>query len=197
MDPIQNPKQNKDKKPLEKAIQGNASIKKPSKSKRFLDSLINEDMGDVKEYLIFDVGIPAIKDMIVDMGQRALELLFYGRARGKNRNSNNSSYISYSSYNQQPRRNDNRPAQNRGKRIADLDSIEFESRGDAEHAVDVINELIDQYGEADVYDLYSIIGVTGNGFVDRNFGWRTKFQYDITYYRGMWVLHLPRVIELN
>lgn len=197
MDPIQNPNQkNREKKPtLEKAIQGNASVKKPSTGRRFKDELIYDDGTDLKEFFLFDLLAPTIKDVIVDFGKRLLELIFYGRASGKAKSSGGASYVSYSSFNQS-RRSD-RPIASRTKRIAELDSLEFESRADAENIVDLMNELIDQYGEADVKDLYSLAGITSNGFVDCQFGWRTKFPYDISYYRGTWILHVPRVIELN
>ena len=185
---------NKEKKPLQKAIQGNGAIRKQSTAKRFKDELIYNDGTSLKDYFLFDLLAPTLKDVIVDFGKRFIEMIFYGRTSSKGR-SNGGSYISYSSYNQPPKRND-RPVQ-RGRRISELDSVEFENRADAEHVVDILNELIDQYGEADVGDLYELMGITGNGYVDRNFGWRTHFNYDISYYRGMWVLHLPRVIELN
>ena len=194
MEPNQTQNQkSKEKKPLDKAIKGNAAVKKPSKSRRFFELFINEDVDNVKEYLLLDLLVPAIKDTIVDTVQRTIEMLFYGRARGKK--SGSSSYVSYASYSQRPR--NDRPVQSRGKRISDLDSVEFESRADAENTVDILNELIGQYGEADVGDLYELIGVSGNGHVDRSFGWRTPIPYDIQYWRGTWILRLPRVIELN
>lgn len=189
-----NQQKNKEKKPLKKTITGNASIKKQSTGKRFFDELMGNDKRDLKEFFLFDLLAPTLKDIVVDFGKKFLDLIFYGRTGVRKSGNGSPSYISYSSYNQQQRRSD-RPS--RGRRINELDSIEFENRADAENVVVIINELIDQYGEADVGDLYELIGVTGNGYVDRNFGWRTPFNYDISYYHGSWILHLPRVVELN
>ena len=190
VNPLNNQKP-KEKKQLEKAVQGNVNVKKPSLMSRFFGEFINKDIGNIWEYLLFEVVGPTLKDMFVDGSERLIELLAYGKVRGKSKSNGGSTYVQYSSM------STSKPEPQRGRRINDLDTIEFENRGDAEHVVDIMNELIDMYGEADVGDLYDLMGVTGNGFVDRTFGWRTKIPYNISYFRGMWVLKLPRCIQLS
>ena len=54
-------------KKVEKVVSGTATKKKKSLGRRLFDIFIDEDVGDVKTYLVYDVLVPAIKENIADM----------------------------------------------------------------------------------------------------------------------------------
>ena len=64
-------KREKESKNLAKVVTGDVKVKKKSKGRRILDLFIEEDGVNVREYLIFELLIPAIKDTLVDIIQRS------------------------------------------------------------------------------------------------------------------------------
>ena len=189
MEPLQNKyaKPNEEKS-LEKIVSGEVKVKKRSKGKKILDLFINEDGADIKEYLIFEVLVPAVKDTILDL----MNMIFYGRARGRKNNGN--TYVSYNSYSSGSGR---RPSGRPIRSGYSFDDIVVDSRGEAEKVLDVLNEMIDRYGEATVADFYDLVGVTGNGYTDRSYGWKDLRQASVQRTREGYLFIMPRCQELN
>lgn len=176
----------KDEKALEKVVTGDVKVKKRSKGRKFIDLFINEDGADIKEYLLLEVFVPAVKDTILDL----MNMIFYGRTRGSKKGS---TYVSYNSYSDRNRR----PTGRVSRSSYTFDDITVESRGEAEKVLDVLNEMIDRYGEATVADFYDLVGVTGNGYTDRSYGWRDLRQASIQRTRDGYLFLLPRCVELD
>ena len=66
----------KHKKEISPVVSGKVKKKGKSFGKRVVDSFINEEVDDVKGYLISDVLIPTVKKTILDV----IRMFFYGRA---------------------------------------------------------------------------------------------------------------------
>lgn len=177
----------KDEKALEKVVTGDVKVKKRSKGRKFIDLFINEDGADIKDYLLLEVFVPAVKDTILDL----MNMIFYGRTRGSSKRG--STYVSYNSYSDGRRRPTGRPVRNGYS----FDDIVVESRGEAEKVLDVLNEMIDRYGEATVADFYDLVGVTGNGYTDRSYGWKDLRNAYIQRTREGYLFQLPRAMELD
>ena len=180
-----------EEKKVEKAITGTAKVRKRSKGRKFLDLFINEDAGNVGEYLLLDIIVPAVKDTMVDLIGRSAEMMFYGRT--KDRSKQNSTYVSYNSYSNKNRRS----SVARSRSVYSFDDIIVEDRFEAERVLDLLNEMIDKYGEATVADFYELVGVSGNGYTDRSFGWKDLRQAYVTRVREGYLFNLPRCIELD
>ena len=172
---------------LEKVISGDVKRKKRSKGRKFIDLFINEDSSDIGDYLLLEVFVPAVKDTILDL----MNMIFYGRARGSSKRS--STYVSYNSYSDNRRR----PTGRAVRSIYSFDDIVVESRGEAEKVLDVLNEMIDRYGEATVADFYELVGVSTNGYTDRSYGWKDLRNAYIQRTREGYLFQLPRCIELD
>lgn len=177
----------KEEKSLEKVVTGEVKVKKRSKGRKFIDLFINEDGTDIKEYLLLEVFVPAVKDTILDL----MNMIFYGRTRGSSKKG--STYVSYNSYSDRNRRPTGRAVRNGYS----FDDIEVESRGEAEKVLDVLNEMIDRYGEATVADFYDLVGVTGNGYTDRSYGWRDLRMASVRRTRTGYLFEMPRCVELD
>ena len=175
----------KDEKAIEKVVTGEVKRKKRSKSRRVLDLFINEDGADIKEYLISEVVIPGIKNTILDI----MNLLFWGRTQPKK----GGGYTPYNSISSGSRGSSRKPV--RAGYI--FDDVIVETREEAKDALSMLNEIIDRYGEASVGDFYEIVGITSNGFTDRQYGWRDIRDAYIRGTREGYLIHLPRCEELN
>lgn len=178
---------------LEKVVTGDVKIKKRSGGRKILDLFIEEDGGTIKEYLVFDILVPKIKDVLVDVAQSAVEMLFYGRSkRSDGRKGGNKTYVSYDNYSRS-----NRSFSPSRRSIYAFDDIVVESRGEAERVLDILNDMIDQYGEATVADFYELVGVTGNGYTDRSYGWKSLKGAYASKVREGYLFNMPKCVELD
>ena len=185
-------KKDREDKHLEKVITGNTKVKKRSSGKKILDLFIEEDRESVRDYLIFDLLVPAIKDTLVDVIQRTSEMLFYGRVRGSNaRKGGGGSYVSYNNYSSAKK-----PISAR-RSVYSFDDIIVESRGEAEKVLDILLSQIEEYGEVTVADFFELVGVSGNGYTDRSYGWKDLRGAYVSKVREGWLFNMPRCVELD
>ena len=145
----------------EKIITGEAKTRK-----RLSDVFIAEDVRTVKNHIFMDVVVPAIKTVIVDIVTNGIQMMLWGdtinhgRAPGTKYNYGNC----YNSLNQ-PQRTQKTNYTGYGYE----DPI-VTSRGDAERILQEMSEIIQEYGQASVADLYDLCGITGRQ-TDMNYGW--------------------------
>lgn len=119
-------------------------------------------------------------------------MLFYGRVRGSNaRKGSGGTYVSYNSYSSAKK-----PILSR-RSVYNFDDIVVESRGEAERVLDVLLAQIEDYGEATIADFYELVGVTGNGYTDRSYGWKDLRSAYISKVRDGWLFNMPRCVELD
>jgi hypothetical protein len=191
------------KKEVVSVTKGRVRTKKPALGKRFMNSFFGEDAGGVWHYIGWEVLMPAAKDTITDVVSQGIERLLYGEARGRgrgrggNRYSNGpvTNYTRYSSsgpIRSEPRMEISR----RGRATHDFDELVFESRADAEGVIDGLYDILSQYEEATVSDLYELSGVSGN-FTDQKWGWTDLKGAGVSKRRDGYYLDLPRPTPLD
>ena len=168
----------KEKRQVQQIVSG--KIKEKSLAEKAGDVFLSEDTRTVKNYILWDVLIPAIKNGVADVIIGGLEMALFGSARGR-RSVSNGTHINYSGYSRDGRRNstNNRVVSvDRASRY-DFNNIILESRGDAEEVIACMEDLVKEYGEASVADLNSLVGITGK-FVDNKWGWRDSRDFHVT-----------------
>lgn len=188
---------------VEKVVQGSVKRKKKSALKRAEDSMLSEDMSTVKEYLLWDVLVPAVKDMLVDLGKKALDAIFYGDRRTTTNieRKHGTSYVRYDkpSYdNDRDRRYsycDRRPSYNR-RAAHDFDDIVLDSKVDAENVLDALVESTMQYGLASVSDFYELVGIDPK-YTDWRWGWYELHSARVERVRDGYIVVLPRPVMLD
>jgi hypothetical protein len=201
-------------KKIEKVVTGSVIQKKKSLGKKFMETFIGEDIKNVKSYVIFDVVIPAAKDTISDIVQGitdtiqgSIEVSLFGETRRRSSRSSRDrggSYVSYNSYSSRDRDRDrdrrddrrDRDVSSRNRARHNFDDIILETRGDAEEVRSNLVDLIEDYGQASVSDLYDLVGVTGN-FTDDKWGWDNLASSSVSRVRDGYVLNLPKPIPLD
>lgn len=184
--------------PKHKAVvTGKAERKKETTAQKFKRSFFGENVTNVKDYVIFDVLVPALRDTIFSVGNNAMSMVLYGepdRVKRSKKGDENVSYASYYVGNNRRRNEDRRPRSG----MEEYDQIILESRGDAENVIAQLQDLAWDYGQASVAELYDLVGMTAS-FTDERWGW---FKGDL---RGAsprrtgrgWILELPKPTRLD
>lgn len=152
----------------------NGHVKEKGLADKAAEAFLSEDTKTVKNYILWDVIVPAVKNTVADVIIGGIEMILFGSSRGSRRSSRRGgeTRVSYQNYYD----TDNRGVSNNrmGYRDRDsrysYDSILLDTRGEAEDVVSSMEELINKYGEATVADLCSLVGVTGK-WTDSKWGW--------------------------
>lgn len=113
------------------------------------------------------------------------------RATGSPSKTNNPSF-SYNEVSSRP----NRSISNVGRRNHDFDEIVFESRVEAQEALDSMRGRLAQYDVVSVSDLYSIVGIDDT-IQDHKWGWTNLDGSYVRRYRGSFILDLPETKPLG
>lgn len=162
-------------KPLDK--KGSIVSSKKTLGRKIAESFVEEDVEDIKEYIIFDKIIPGLKNLILD----ALEMRFFGMASGRRTSYNNRSILGGSKfdYRGQYRGDSNRSSSRSRDRDTRDDSksskvdykrIILDNREDAEELVEVLRERIKITGSASIADLFNLLGIASE-YTDNDWGW--------------------------
>lgn len=181
-----------ERKKVEKVISGTAKVKKKSGASKFKDVFLAEDAANVKTYIVSDVLIPAAKKLITDIVKDGIDMILYGGTRGHRDRSSGyrADTVSYNRYSD--RRYDNEP---RTRTPYSYDEIILPSRSAAEEVLDRMDELIKEYGQVAVADLYDLVGITGS-YTDNKYGWTNLRNAEAIRDRDGYLLRLPKALPL-
>lgn len=168
---------------VEKVVTGEVVRRKQSLGKRIKGVFLGGDTQSVKDYVVLEVLVPALKDTIADAVTGGIERIVFGdnirpgRRGGGSRYgapSNNFNYAGMSNRNAVaggPFREDPRQQLSRRARTThNFDEVIFPSRRDAEAVLSEMFELLDQFEVVTVSDFLELSGHSGN-FTDHKFGW--------------------------
>ena len=169
---------------IEPVVSGKVKKKGKSFGEKVVDNFINEEVDDVKGYLISDVLVPTVKKTIIDV----IKMFFYGRTSGPggpgvdivsyNRMSGGRTYLMGSST--MPKRTSRKT----------FDDIWFENRGDVETVVDNLNEIMATYHVVSVADLFELSN-QNTVFTDNRFGWTDLGAMRVIQSGGGYILKMP------
>lgn len=169
----------------------NAKLKKKSEIQKIAETFVAEDLNKVKNAVLMDVIVPAVKKVISDIVTNGIDMLLYGEA--KHNKTTTTSKIGYNSmYNSQNQTNAARVA--RSSYI--YNDIILSSRGEAEEVLNQMNEIIGTYGVVSVADLCEIVGVTGE-FTDNKYGWSDIRDAYVERSKDGYMLKLPRALPIS
>lgn len=178
-------------KKVQGVIVGPANRKKRSDVKKFINAFVQEDITDIKAYILMDVLVPAVKKVLSD----TVDTILYGESNRSHRNSNSSRINYRGCYERENDRRD-RPV-NRNRNSFDYDDIIFNSRGDAEAVLDAMNDIIGQYGIVSVADLYDLANLDHPPYTMNNYGWSNIAGARADRVRDGYILRLPKAIPID
>lgn len=167
----------KEVKKIQKVVKQGVKTKKKSELSKIANNIIADEAKSIKEYAVYEVIIPVVKDTITQLIKGSVDMLFYGEVRSSrsSRSGSNASRVSYRDYYDdkrgRDRDRDRRDSRDSRSSRYSYDDIIFDNRQDAEEVLNRMDEIVEQYGVVTVADLFDLVGVTGNGYTDQNYGW--------------------------
>lgn len=192
----------KEKEKIKPVVRKDAVVKqKKTLGQTFKEHFLEDDVKDVKEYIIFDAIIPGIKNLCLD----ALEMFFFGgtggrRRSGHRRDDDKVSYNSYykSSYKRRSSRysRDDDEDDDRDDRNVDYRDIVVKYSDDAKAVVDELRGRIDKYDQVTVAELLDSVGITGK-YTDNNWGWTRKEDIGIRRVSNGYLIDVPEAKLLD
>lgn len=189
----QQPKPEKQKKLIKGAV-----IKKENNVHKLARSFFQEDVENIKEYVIFDVVVPEVKNTLLDV----FEMMMFGQTRGRRstRGGRTSGGVINNTHTDYTRggRSAKKVSNINRRTVNKFDDLIIENRGDAEIVLDALIDQIESYGFVSVADFYDMIDVNSN-HTDQKYGWSSlgKAQIIELPRREGFVLDLPptRVLD--
>lgn len=187
--------------PLPNAIvTGPVVERKKTLGRKFREQFVGDDAQTVGQYLLFDVVMPAAKNLIFDMVTEGVKRTLFGGTRPMTGGSSpimsgRTNYSSYSGGRQStvvapgsPASREMTPQQ---RAMHDFSGVVLNSRGEAEEIIDVLSQLIEDYGSATVNDFYACINQSSE-FTAVKYGWKSLAQAHVRGVREGYLLELPR-----
>lgn len=172
-----------------------------SMSRRIGEAFISTDRGSIKEHVIFDVVIPAIKSAVVDVISDGVNMLLYGEKKGKKAKDGRTAYGSFwaSSVTEERRRESSSTTQksSMGRYL----EAAWESKEEANDVLDCLIEIKESYPAVTVADFFSLINDPDNFPIESihsKWGWKTLAGVEVVKVSGgLWGLSLPRPVHLD
>lgn len=194
-------------KKIERVTQSSVSRRRKPLGRRFAETFVQGNPEGVGGYVVFDVLLPALKDMVVDATMTGLERSLYGERvsssrRGSGRQGYGSRYRGGSGRDSSPpwkqEEKRERRMSRRGRAMHDFEEIILDSRAEADEVMDRMFHILETYEQVTVGDLYDLTGEDHTASDDR-FGWDDLRGAGITRLGrgGGYLLDLPRPIEFD
>lgn len=178
----------------EKIVHGKVKTKK-NEVRKWTDVFISEDVANVKSYIVMDVIVPSIKKAIYDLIVGTLDMSLYGgRGGGKRPTADKVSYRT--DYNSVSRRDERSYGGTRTTSGYSYDDIVLETRGEAESVISRMDEIMEEYDQVRVADLYDLVGITGD-YTDNKYGWTNIHNARVVRTRDGYKIEMPRATPLK
>lgn len=172
--------QEADKKPEKKIepIEGvSAKARKKPLGSKIAETFTGDDAGSVGEYVIFEVMLPAFKNLLFDVVSEGSRRMLFGTSGGSGRSIAPSARGGQVAYNRVSARgsgviaNDpSRTLSRTARATHDFRELVFDTRGEAEVVLERLREALEEYDSVTVADMYELVNTTA-GFTDHNWGW--------------------------
>lgn len=186
------------RKKLDPVVEGDVIRRKKPLGKRFAEVFVTGDGRSVWNYVVFDVLVPAAKDMASDAVSQGIERMLFGESRsgrgrgGHSRPSGSNGYVSYNRFAPgTSRREEARPISRQARTNHEFDEIILDSRVQADEVLERLFDLIGEYKVATVSDLYDLVGITPS-YTDANWGWDDLRGARVIKAGGGFLLDLPK-----
>lgn len=182
-------------KEITKVTKGKVKTQEKSALRKFGEAFIEDDAQDIKAYVISDVIVPAIKNLIFDSIIGSIEMALFGTASRSNRRyGGRNETTSYNSYYKSSNHSSRRADDSRSRDRCDYQSVVFEERADADEVLDTLQNLIEDYDQATIGDFYDAAGITPDGNFAKNeeYGWTDLSHATIKRVRDGYIISLPR-----
>lgn len=182
----------KNKKELKKIVSGSVVRKKKSFGSKMKEAIFG-DVDDVKEYLLYDILIPSVKNTLYDLVVNGIKMKLFGDSQPSRdiKREGGRSYVKFSSYNSRNSRYDSPRRSINNRSSFNFDDIILERRDEAENVLSELYYYTKKYGLASVADLYTLVGIESS-FTDNKYGWDDVSDVCVVRVPNGYKLDLPR-----
>lgn len=191
-------------KKIESVVSGEVHRRKTPLGQRLAETFVGGDVKSVAGYVVFEVLVPAAKDMVADAFSQGIERMIYGEVRSTSRRTGlrpggPNGYTAYNritqgaskarsgldefSKREQPSR--------RERTNHEFDGIVIATRAEADTVLRRLYDILEQYETATVSDLYELVGITP-AYTDGKWGWTSLPGAGISRIREGYLLDLPK-----
>lgn len=185
---------------FEKVIVGEVITRKKPLGTRIKEAFTGDDSRSVGHFILFDVVLPATKQLISDVASQGVERLLFGdnaRSSTVRRGGYSNTYNRVSTNNVRIReREEPRAISQRARATHEFSEVVLADRPEAQRVLDDLTAAIDQYDTVTVSDLYDLLGITGT-FQDDKWGWYELRDARIVRVREGYLLDLPKPQPMN
>lgn len=167
----------KPKKDLDKVISGEVVTKPKSISSRFRTIFLGGDFTTARQYVISEVALPALRNLVVEVISKGADRLIYGDSVRRRGPTGYAPRVQYNNplYRQGgPLARTGPPNQNPVDRWRQgakaFDDIIVSTKEDAEVLVERLIDIVDMYEVVSVADLNELVGLPSS-HIDNKWGW--------------------------
>lgn len=162
---------------------------KESSWKKFVDNFIQEDLKDVRDYVLLDIVLPGIQNAIID----TLRMVFFHEiVRNGDRNRRHDYRSDYKGYS----RSNGREYGNQRNDPVDYRRIVLKYREDAERVVKELRDRIYEFGDAKVSELLELCNVASE-YTDNDYGWTDERDISIQRVSSGWLIKVSEARYLR
>lgn len=186
---------------VEKVIVNEAIQRKKPLGRKISEMFSGENMHDVGNFVLMDIIIPGVKGILFDSFTQGLERRLFGgesggyyHRRSTGSGLSGSSKTGFTNYNGISK--DERPLSRRARATHDFREIVLKTQPEAKDVLERLGDMLDQFGQASVSDLFDLVGVTGS-YTDDKWGWTDLRGAGIRRVREGYLLDLPPTHPLD
>lgn len=178
---------------------GTAKERKKSVGRKFREQFAGDDAQTVGQYILFDVVVPATKNLIFDIVKEGFQRLLFGGTRPPGQGVVGTvlgSRTSYSSFSK-PQTVTTPSAASAGmtpeqRAMHDFSGVIFPTREQATLVIDTLSDYIQNYGAVSVNDFYAAIGESPM-FTSVKYGWTSLSQAQVRHIGAQgYLLEMPK-----
>jgi len=186
------------KKVVEKITTGEAIKRPKSIGERAKSLFIGSEIKTAGTYMVVDVLVPALRNLVVDATTKGIERLIYGESPSPRRSQYGGGQSRFS-YHTPVQRGYTKPYDDRppsrsapSRRRQNVDDVIIKSRQEAELVIERLTDIVERYDHATLADLYDLVGFP-SAYTDNDWGWFALGSVTIRQVREGYLIDLPPV----
>lgn len=201
-EPAPNGKVSTDPEVVEKIIQGKVVERKKPLGKRFIEAFTGDSARAVGEYLLHDILLSSLRDLVSDLITQGTERALYGEKRSETRRNlgrggSTRPYFNYNGISRPGYRPDPREeSRNRARDENDFGMVIFDRRSDADDVLERMFDRIEEYNEVTLSYFKGLVGKTAQ-YTDQRWGWTDIEKAKVVRYGSDgYIIELPKLEHL-
>ena len=192
----------KEEKKIQKVVTGNVTVKKKGFFKKFKNSMISEDANSVGGYVVSDIVIPMVKDLVYNSIRGALDMILWGGSSVGKRGRKNVPYNSLNdggTYHYNGSSNSSNNVSHNKQKMNDyynISEVMFDTRRDAEAVLETLRMVLEEFPSVSVAEFYDTLGQTAP-HTTYKYGWTSLIDADVRSCRDGYYIDCPAPKLIN